>query len=309
VETNAWPKLPLASWKDTLATLHRYAQVVGKVKLALTPRLNHFWNAGLTVTPRGLTTGAMPSGDELVAIDFDLLDHNVVVTTSRMETRELALIPRPVASFYQELMGILASLGIEPRISDRPVEMQEELIRFSEDRMHGSYDRLAVERCLRILQSTSAVLEQFRARFIGKASPVLFYWGTFDLSAARYSGRRAQLQAGADSIVREAFSHECFECGFWPGDSRFPDPAYFAFAAPAPAGISSASVSPAEARWNDVLGEFLLPYEAVRTAAHPAATLLSFFESTWEAAAALGGWDRDALEAPSRLEGHPPALH
>lgn len=208
-------------------------------------------------------------------------------------------------------MTILATLGVDVPIDDRPAELLEEQIPLGQDRMHSSYDPAPVERFLRILQSSTAVLEEFRARFVGKQSPVLFYWGTFDLCAARFSGRQAPVQPGADSITREAFSHECFECGFWPGDSRFPEPAYYAFALPAPDGLSNAHVTPADARWQAPMGEFLLPYEAVRTASVPRAMLLDFFQSTYEAAADLGRWDRASLEqrAQRREPSERPAVH
>jgi hypothetical protein len=299
MERFGWPALPLDEWRATLATLHRYTQIVGKVKLALTPRLNHFWNVGFAIGPRGLSTGEMPSGDGSLAIDFDLLDHNLVVRTSRKETRALALVPRSVADFCAEVMAILATLGVEVTIDDHPVELLEEKIRFAEDRLHSSYDPAPVERCLRILQSSAGVLEEFRARFVGKQSPVLFYWGTFDLCAARFSGRPGVVLAAADAITREAFSHEVFECGFWPGDSRFGEPAYYAFAMPAPGGFSTARVAPAAARWQSSMGEYLLPYEAVRASADPRAMLLDFLQSSYTAAADLAGWDRASLERPA----------
>ena len=311
MESSVWPALPLAEWKDTYATLHRCMQLVGKLKLALTPRVNHFWNVGFSVTPRGLSTGMMPIGDRLLAIDFDLLDHNLIVRTSLRETRALALVPRAVADFERELMGILAALDVQVHIDDRPVELLEEVIRFADDHLHAAYDPAPVERCLQILQRTAAVLEEFRARFIGKASPVLFYWGSFDLAASRYSGRRAPLKPNADVITREALSHEDYSCGFWPGDVRFPQPAFFAYVAPAPAGFSTANVRPQQARWHAPLGEYLLPYDAVRTAADPRGLLLDFFQSTYDAAADLARWDRAQLEAPAGVEptAPPPTLH
>jgi hypothetical protein len=310
VEDRGWPALPLAEWSDTYASLHRYAQIVGKVKLALTPRVNHFWNVGFEVTPRGLSTGEMPSGDALVSVDFDLIDHNLVARTSRGETRALALVPRTVADFYREAMAVFGALGVRARIDERPVEMQSERIRFSEDRLHGAYDPEPVGRCLRVLQRSAAVLDEFRAGFLGKASPVLFWWGTFDVSANRYSGRPAPPRPGADSITREAYSHEVFSCGFWPGDARYPRPGYFAYIAPTPEGFSSARPSPA-ARWDPSMGEFLLPYDAIREAPDPAATLLSFFENAYDAAANLAGWDRATLDRPHpEIAAQPsPTLH
>jgi hypothetical protein len=281
------------------------------VKLALTPPLNHFWNVAFTVEPRGLTTGSMPAGERTVSIDFDLLDHNVVVRTSLKETRALALVPRGVADFYSELMTVLASLGIDVTINDHPVELMEEAIPFSEDRLHASYDPGPVERWLAALQSSARAAEEFRAGFLGKASPVLFYWGTFDLCASRFSGRLSPPRRGADPITREAFSHECFECGFWAGDSRLPEPAYYAFVSPEPTGLSSAQIVPAGARWEPALSELILPYEAVRASADPEGMVLDFFQSAYEAGADLAGWDRASLDAPTRVEPaeRPPTMH
>jgi hypothetical protein len=292
----SWPALPLADWKPTYATLHRWAQIVGKVKLALTPRVNHFWSVAFEVTPRGLTTGEMPWGDGALSIDFDLLDHQLRVSTSWRQTRTLALEPRPVADFYRDLMAALVELGIAVQIDDRPVEIEEERIRFTDDRQHTAYDPASVERCLSILQESAAVLETFRARFLGKASPIQFYWGTFDLAASRFSGRAAPPRPGADAITREAYSHEVFSSGFWPGDRRFPEPAFYAYLAPAPAGLAEADIRPSGARWQASMGEFLLPYEAVRRAADPPAALLEFFQSAYDAAADLARWDRTSLE-------------
>jgi hypothetical protein len=307
---NGWPALPLSDWKETQATLHRWMQIVGKIQLARTPRVNHFWNAAFTVGPRGLRSAPMAlDGGGSFTIDFDLLDHNLVVRTSRKETRALALAPRTVADFYRELTGILRSLGIEARIWDHPVELVEEAIPFHEDRRHAAYDPRAVERCFRAIERIAAVLEEFRAGFIGKASPVLFWWGSFDLSASRFSGRRAPPRPGADAITRESYSHEVSSVGWWPGDKRFPEPACFAYFAPAPAGYASAPVRPAAARWHPDLGEFLLPYAPLQRSADPRGMLLDFCESTWVAGARLGGWDRRALEAqppPEALPAHPP---
>jgi hypothetical protein len=288
--------LPYDRWKDTYATLHRVAQIVGKVKLALTPRQNHFWNVAFSVTPRGLTTGRMTVGTRSLAIDLDLVDHNLVVRASPKETRALALVPRAVADSYHELMLILGQLGVEPRLNDRPVELQEDPFPLSEDRAHASYDPAPVQRCLAVLQHVAGVLDTFRAGYVGKASPVQFYWGTFDLCTSRYSGRRAPLRPGADLITRESYSHEVYSCGFWPGDRRVPEPSFFAYTAPAPAGFAEARVQPGAARWEPSMGEFLLPYESIRRLADPRPALLAFFQSVYEAAAELGRWDRDALE-------------
>jgi hypothetical protein len=288
--------LPLERWKATYATLHREAQIIGKMLLALTPRVNHFWNATFALTPRGLTTGLMPYGDRTLAIDFDFIGHELVVETNSDERRTLRLAPRSVADFLREMNALLAELDIHIPISDRPVELMEELIPFSRDRLHAAYDPESVERCLRILQSTAVVLEQFRAGFVGKASPVLFYWGTFDLACSRFSGRRAPARPGADAITREAYSHEVFSCGFWPGDMRWPGPAFYAYIAPSPPGFPAARLTPATAGWQANMGEFLLPYDDVRLAADPGARLYEFCQSAYAAAADLAAWDRPALE-------------
>jgi hypothetical protein len=315
VASATWPALPLGEWQETYATLHRWAQIVGKIQLALTPRTNHFWNVAFTVTPRGLSTGSIPMGDQhSFSIDLDLLDHNLVVRTSRKETRALALAPRTVADFYRELLSIVATLGIDPAIHDHPVEILEGTVPFADDRQHAAYEAAWVERLFGIIAHSAAILEEFRARFVGKASPVQFYWGSFDLAASRFSGRPAPPRPGADVITRVAYSHEVYSCGFWPGDVRFPEAAYYAYIAPAPAGFSTATVRPSAARWNPQLGEYLLPYEAVRSGEDPRAVLLEFFQSTYDAAADLARWDRAALEAQPgapyvELPAHPPSIH
>ncbi len=290
-----WPSLPLDEWRATRDTLHRFTQIVGKIQLALTPVVNHFWNVTLHVTARGLATSALRCGDRELDIELDFVEHQVSVRTSDGRHRLLALRPLAVADFYRELMATLAWLGIEVRIWDQPVEIATEVVAFTEDRVHRAYDRDYVERFFRVLTSAADVLEQFRSRFVGKCSGVGFYWGTFDLSVARYSGRRAVGPPPLGRIEREAYSHEVSEAGFWPGDSSYGAPAFFALHYPAPDGFERARVRPAEASWLAPSHCFVLPYEAIR-ARDPAQAILEFCQSTYEAGATLAGWDRAELE-------------
>ncbi|MBC6699032.1 DUF5996 family protein [Hymenobacter puniceus] len=292
--TTAWPALPVAAWADTLATLHMYTQVVGKIRLASTPLLNHFWNVPLYVTARGLTTSAMPYTGRSFQIDFDFLDHQLIIRCSDGAERQLALQPRSVAAFYQEVQRILAELGLTVRIWPVPVEV-ENPIPFANDEQHASYDHEAAQRYWRALTLITPILERFRADFVGKCSPVHFFWGSFDLAVTRFSGRPAPPRPGADSITREAYSHEVISHGFWPGGNG-QEAAFYAYTAPAPAGFAEAKVEPEAAYFSQELGEFLLPYDAVRTSSDPAATLHTFLESTYAAGATLAGWDRPALE-------------
>lgn len=291
-----WPALPYESWRDTCATLHRYLQIVGKIRIARTPLENHWWNAGLQVGVRGISTGPIPYADGLFEIEFDFLVHQVVVRTSKGGARSLGLLSRPVARFYGELFRILREMGIEVAIDDRPCEIAEEAIPFSEDMLHRTYDRHAAQRWLRIVQRCAEVLERFRCRWLGKKSPVLFYWGSFDLAASLFSGRPAPEREGADAVTREAYSHEVASWGVWPGTDELGGPFCYAYFAPSPPGFEAARIRPEEARWSPELGEYLLPWEAVRRAPDPAAVLLAFLESTWEAGTALAGWDRVAFE-------------
>ncbi|MCA8829588.1 DUF5996 family protein [Hymenobacter pini] len=292
--TTAWPELPVAAWADTLATLHMYSQIVGKIRLATTPLVNHWWNVPLYVTARGLTTSAMPYQERNFQIDFDFLDHQLIIRCSDGAERRLALEPRSVAAFYQEVLSLLQELGITVRIWPVPVEI-EHPIPFADDEQHASYDAEAAQRFWRSLTLIAPVLEQFRADFIGKCSPVHFFWGSFDLAVTRFSGRLAPPREGADSITREAYSHEVISHGFWPGGNG-QEAAFYAYTAPAPAGFAEAQVQPAAAYYSQELGEFLLPYEAVRTAPDPAATLREFLQSTYEAGANLAHWKRAELE-------------
>jgi hypothetical protein len=292
-----WPALPLAAWQGTYQTLHMWTQIVGKVRLALSPPVNHWWAVTLYVTPRGLTTSPIPYGTRTFAVTFDFLDHRLWVRTSDNMTRTMALSPRAVADFYAEFMSMLDALGMPVTINPVPQEVPNP-IRCDEDYEHCFYDAEYATRCWRILVQSDRVLKQFRARFIGKCSPVHFFWGSFDLAVTRFSGRRAPERPGADRVTREAYSHEVSSCGFWPGTpgSSVQEPAYYSYMAPEPAGFADAAIRPAAATYNRELGEFILPYEAVRTAADPDAMLLEFAQSTYEAGAQLASWDRAALE-------------
>ena len=290
-----WPDLPLSSWRETYATVHMWTQIVGKVRLRLTPLVNHWWNVPLYVTARGLTTSCMPYGDRAFELYFDFLRHQLVLETSDGLVKMLALGPRPVAEFYQEFRALLRSANIEVKIWKMPVEIPNP-IAFDQDRTHASYDRVSTEKLWRILLSVDAVFNQFRAKFIGKSSPVHFFWGSFDLAVTRFSGRRAPERPGVDAITREAYSHEVSSVGFWPGGGSVQGAAFYSYAAPEPQGLKGERARPDAASYNRDLGEFLLMYDDVRKAESPTASLLEFCQSTYEAAATLGKWDRGALE-------------
>jgi len=289
-----WPTLPLDSWRDTYATLHMWTQIVGKVRMKLTPLVNHWWNVPLYVTARGLTTSAIPYGARSIEIRFDFLAHRLLLECSDGTVSELALKPMTVADFYRDFKALLQSAGIDVSIWRMPVEIPDP-IPFDEDRTHSAYDPARVETFWRILLSVDAVLHRFRSGFTGKVSPVHFFWGSFDLAVTRFSGRRAPERPGADSITREAYSHEVSSVGFWPG-AGISGPAFYAYAAPEPQGFREASVRPASARYDAALGEFLLMYDDVRKAQSPSEELLAFCQSTYDAAANLGKWDRHLLE-------------
>jgi uncharacterized protein DUF5996 len=291
----AWPPLPLAEWSATRDTLHMWTQIVGKVRLALSPLTNHWWEVPLYVSARGLTTSPIPYSLGIFEVEFDFIDHVLRIATSRGETKTMNLVPKSVARFYEEFMNHLASLGIEVKMWPMPCEVPNP-IRFDRDTAHDSYDPQYAHRFWRILATLDTILKEFRARFIGKASPVHFFWGSFDLAAARFSGRRAPERPGADAMTREAYSHEVSSVGWWPGNGGFDAPMFYAYAAPEPPGFRESKVRPAQAFYNAQIGEFLLPYDAVRTASDPGAALLEFAQSTYEAAANLGNWDRAALE-------------
>lgn len=296
----SWPELPLESWQETYATLHMWTQMAGKVRLALSPRVNHFWEVTLYVSARGLTTSAIPYEHGIFEIEFDFLHHHLAIRTSGGAEKTIALAPRPVADFYREFMAALQSLGIPVKIWTMPVEVPN-AIAFDKDFTHGSYDREAVGRFWRILISVDTIFKEFRARFIGKDSPVHFFWGSFDLAVTRFSGRRAPERLGADPITREAYSHEVISAGFWPGGGDIKGAAFYAYAAPEPEGFSQSAVLPASAFYHPQMKEFLLMYDDVRRAASPKKALLDFLQSTYEAAANLGKWDRAALERPGTV--------
>jgi hypothetical protein len=289
-----WPALPLESWRETYATLHMWTQIVGKVRMRLTPLVNHWWNVPLYVTARGLTTSAIPYGARSIEIRFDFLAHRLLLECSDGMVRERALRPMTVADFYREFMQMLRSAGVEVSIWRMPVEIPDP-IPFDEDRVHAAYDAERVETFWRILLSVDAVLHQFRSGFTGKVSPVHFFWGSFDLAVTRFSGRRAPERPGADAMTREAYSHEVSSVGFWPG-AGISGPAFYAYAAPEPEGFKTARVRPDAARYDTTLSEFLLMYDDVRTASSPSSELLAFCQSTYVAAAELGKWDRVLLE-------------
>lgn len=298
-----WPPLPLGAWTDTYATLHRWTQIVGKVRLARMPWINHSWNVTLYVTARGLTTAPMPYGTKSFQIDFDFIGHQLIVRTSVGDIETLALAPRSVADFYRELMATLAALGIDVGIHPRPSELEDATL-FNADETHASYDSDAAHRCWRVLVHADRVLTAFRGRFIGKCSPVHFFWGAFDLAVTRFSGRRAPLHPGGvpnlpDHVTRDAYSHEVSSAGFWPGSGPIAYPAFYSYAYPEPPGFRDAIVRPAAAFYSSDLREFVLPYEVVRESSDPDAVLLEFLESTYRAAADLGAWDRAGLERPA----------
>ncbi len=300
-----WPSLPFTAWQDTYATLHMWTQIIGKIRLALTPKLNHWWQSTLYVTPRGLTTASIPDGARTFAISFDFLEHHLQIETSDGITRRIALVPRSVADFYQEVMGTLNEVGINVRIWTMPQEVAEP-IPFDQDHKQAAYDAEYAQRLWLILIQADRVMTAFRSPFIGKSSPVHFFWGSFDLALTRFSGRPAPEHPGgvpnmADWVTREAYSHEVSSCGFWPG-SEAVEPIFYAYAYPEPAGFRDYSVQPKEAFYSSQMQEFILPYEAVRQSDAPDAVLLAFLQSTYEATANLGKWDRAVLERPPVLQ-------
>src|SRR5581483_8267816 len=293
-----WPALPLKQWQDTYATLHMWTQIVGKVRLALTPLMNHWWEVPLYVSAAGLTTSAIPYEGEAFEIEFDFIHHQLLIRTTRDAKKQLALEPRSVADFYQEFMSALKSLGIDVKIWTMPVEIPNP-IRFDQDTQHASYDPEYANRFWRILVSLEKVFLEFRSRFIGKNSPVHFFWGSFDMAVTRFSGRRAPERPDADPITREAYSHEVISAGWWPGSGDVQDAAFYVYAAPEPAGFADAAIAPAKAFYHPQLREYLLMYDDVRNSPSPSATLLDFLQSTYEAGAKLGNWNRAELERPA----------
>jgi len=297
---DTWPSLPLQDWAETCATLHLWLQIVGKIRLMQSPWVNHSWHVTLYVTAQGLTTSPIPHGSRLFQIDFDFIRHQLGITTSDWGVGGFALEPMSVATFYTRLMGEMNRLRLPVSIRTMPCEL-EEPIPFEQDEAHQAYARDAAHRYWCILAQTHRVMSAFRARFIGKCSPVQLFWGAMDLAVTRFSGRTAPEHPGGmphlpDWVVREAYSHEISSCGFWPGSGPIPYPAFYAYAYPEPPGFAEARVKPAEAFYNTDLREFILPYDAVRLSSSPDEMLLDFFQSSYEAAAELGQWDRSSLE-------------
>lgn len=308
----AWPDLPYADWRDTSATLHLWTQIVGKIRLVQTPWLNHSWHCTLYVTPRGLTTSSIPHGDRTFELSFDFIRHVLIVSSDDGVTKEIGLHPRTVADFYGAVMAALSELGLPVRIHEMPNEIQD-AIPFGEDLTHAAYDPVYAERHWRALVQIDRVFKLFRSSFLGKSSPVHFFWGSFDMAVTRFSGRTAPPHPGGvpnlpDAVAQEAYSHEVSSAGFWPGSPGVEYPAFYAYAYPEPEGYAKAPVRPAEAFYHDTLKEFVLPYDAVKTAADPDQALLGFLISTYEAAADRAAWDRAALECPLGALGKPRAL-
>lgn len=299
-----WPALPLAEWQDTYDTLHRWLQIVGKTRLARAPMVNHWWQVALYVTARGLTTSPIPHDARTFQVDIDFIDHTLTVRSSDGAVRTLALVPRSVAELYRRYVAMLDALGLAVHLWPVPVEIADDATPFLDDERHRGYDPDAAHRCWQILAQATRVLEQFRGRFLGKCSPVHFFWGSFDLAVTRFSGRRAPPHPGgiphlADRVTREAYSHECASVGWWPGGGAVAEPAFYAYAYPEPAGYAAATVRPPGAYYDAVLRELILPYAAVRSAARPDELVLDFCQSSYETAANLGRWDRQALERAS----------
>lgn len=289
------PAFPFDSWKDTLATLHMWTQVVGKVRLKLCPLVNHFWNVAFHLTARGMTASAMPYSRGTVEVRFDFIDHKLLIETSEGRHVAIALKPQSVAEFYREFMAALADVGVIVKIWTTPCEIPDPTP-FEKDHVHAAYDPVAVNKFWRITLWVDQILKEFRAGFLGKVSPVHFFWGSFDLAVTRFSGRRAPERSGADPITREAYSHEVSSAGFWPGGGDIKGPAFYSYAAPEPSGFAERKVRPATAFYHPQLKEFLLMYDDVRTEASPKTVLMEFLQSTYDAAADTGNWDRKGLE-------------
>lgn len=302
---NQWPELPLEAWQPTLDTLHMYTQIIGKVRLAKSPVTNHWWHVALYLTARGLTTSPIPDGEAAFQVDFDLIDHRLYLSHSDGKVKVIPLRGQTVADFYVEVISALADLGIKVTITTMPSEVMEP-IPFERDTVHATYDPEYANRFWRILLQTNLVLQRFRSDFIGKSSPIHFFWGSFDLAYSRFSGRKAPDHPGGGLLplraTREAYSHEVASWGFWPGGGPVPYPVFYSYVYPSPEGFRDAPVQPHDAFFSDDLGEFILPYDAVRLADSPEGALLAFCQSTYEAAATLGGWDRAALEKQRTLE-------
>ena len=298
--SDRWPELPFEPWADTAATLHMWTQIVGKIRLAQSPWVNHSWHVTLYVTPRGLSTDAIPYEDRTFQIDFDFIDHELQIKSSDGGSKTVELKPRTTADFYNAVKTALTDLGLHVKFDGKPNEV-ETAIPFAKDTEHKSYDPDAANRFWRVLVQCDRVFKIFRARFTGKTSPSHFFWGSFDLAVTRFSGRTAPQHPGGfpnmpDDVMREAYSHEVSSVGFWPGSPAAPMAMFYSYAYPTPDGFASADVKPEEAGWNDDFGQFYLPYDAVRTADDPDAALLDFMQTTYEAAAKLAKWDIDAFE-------------
>lgn len=307
--SDAWPELRFAELQPTAETLHLWTQVVGKVRLAQAPWLNHSWQVTLFLSARGVTTPLVPYGGGGLELEFDFIAHRLAIRATNGGERKIALASGTVADFHREVMDALETLGAPVRIGSAPNEMPE-AVPFAQDHKPRTYDPAAAHALWRALVRIDTVFHRFRTRFLGKCSPVHLFWGSFDLAVTRFSGRRAPLHPGGvphlpDAVTREAYSHEVSSAGFWPGGGGVDEPCFYSYAYPTPEGFAAAPVRPAAARFSPELGEFLLPYEAVRTADDPDATLLEFLQSTYEAAASLGGWDRGALECAEGRPGHP----
>lgn len=307
-----WPALPYETWQDTCATLHLWTQIVGKLRLALMPWINHQWQVPLYLTARGLTTSPLPCGGQCFDVEFDFIHHRLIIRVSDGGERSLPLTDQSVAAFHDAVFASLAALGIQTRIRETPNEIPD-AIPFWQDRTHHAYDPEHARRFWQVLLQVDRVFKQFRSGFLGKASPVHFFWGSFDLAVTRFSGRRAPPHPGGvpalpDPITREAYSHELSSAGFWPGNGGLGYPAFYSYAWPEPEGFRTARVRPDEAFFHREMGEFILPYEAVRTAGEPDATLLAFLQSTYEAAAEAGRWDREELECAFGKPGVPRML-
>jgi hypothetical protein len=288
-----WPELPLNEWENTYHTLHMWTQIVGKIRLSLTPRQNHWWNVALYVNTRGLTTSPVPYNSRTFEIQFDFIHHRLELQTSDGEEGALPLAPKSVAAFYRELLAMLRASGIDVRINPKPQEVANP-ISLDQDETHASYDPEYANRLWRILLSTDCVFQEFRAPFIGKSSPVHFFWGSFDLCCTRFSGRRAPARKGV--ITSEAYSHECSSLGWWPGGGDVKGPAFYAYMAPEPAGYGARPSLPSGGFYQGQMHEFLLMYDDVRRAKSPRTEILEFAQSTYAAGAELAGWDRVALE-------------
>jgi Family of unknown function (DUF5996) len=304
---NAWPSLSYPEWSATIDTLHMWTQIVGKVKLELTPFLNDWWNVTFRVSARGLTTSLIPIGTRAFEVNFDFIDHRLRIEVSDGTSRSMQLGARSVGDFYEEFMAHLVALGIDVKINTQPMEVDDG-IRFAQDSVHGAYDPDHVNRWWRVLLGTNRVLERYRTTFVGKSSPVQFWWGSFDLATSRYSGRRATPRKWPARWMELAGRDEQALAGFWPGNQRFPEAAFVAYTTPEPPGCRISVIQPDAAYFHPELAEFVLPYARVREEDNPEQLILDFYRSTYEVGATLGGWDREALERPDptrRPQGRP----